>query len=238
MQSRDRGASAIHRLPAAALETAVVNALRLALEEHGPQGPGIDASKNSGPIGCPVIEAAQPQILQFRSSDASQSQVLIDAHLVRVVVLSDRLHVEYRADPKDRSETETLSIPWIKPAARVRRALLEPSASTALSRPMESDERNRLIRSIASARAWLEELVKGSVGDVAELAIRENRTPRSIRMTLSLAFLDPALIDAACAGTLPRGYGVTRLMDLPARFADQWRAGSDTARLIRSPSFT
>jgi site-specific DNA recombinase len=149
---------------------------------------------------------------------------LIDAHLVRVVVLRDRLEVEYRADPKDRSETETLSIPWIKPAARVRRALLEPSASTALSRPMESDERNRLIRSIAGARSWLEELVKGSVGDVAERAARENRTPRSIRMTLSLAFLDPALIDAACAGTLPRGYGVTRLMDLPARFADQWRA--------------
>ena len=89
---------------------------------------------------------------------------------------------------------------------------------------MESDERNRLIRSIASARSWLEDLVKGSVDDVAGLAARENRTPRSIRMTLSLAFLDPALIDAACAGTLPRGYGVTRLMDLPARFADQWRA--------------
>ena len=43
-------------------------------------------------------------------------------------------------------------------------------------------------------------------------------------MTLSLAFLDPTLIDAACAETLPRGYGITRLMDLPPRFADQWRA--------------
>jgi hypothetical protein len=40
----------------------------------------------------------------------------------------------------------------------------------------------------------------------------------------ALAFLDPVLIDAACSGALPRGYGVTRLMDLPPRFADQWRA--------------
>lgn len=223
MQSRDRGASLIHRLPAASLETAIVNALRSALEEGGPQGSGIGASKNAGPVGCPIIAMAQPQASQFRS-DASQCQALIDAHLVRVAVLRDRLEVDYRADPKDRSETETLSIPWIKPTSRVRRALLEPIASTALRRPMESDERNRLIRSIASARSWLEELVKGSVGDVAELAARENRTARSIRMTLSLAFLDPALIDAACTGTLPRGYGVTRLMDLPARFADQWRA--------------
>jgi hypothetical protein len=57
-------------------------------------------------------------------------------------------------------------------------------------------------------------------------------------MTLSLAFLDPAVIDAACAGTLPRGYGVTRLMDLPARFVDQWRALGLTrpARSIGSSS--
>jgi hypothetical protein len=27
-----------------------------------------------------------------------------------------------------------------------------------------------------------------------------------VRMILSLAFPDPALIDAACVGTLPRGY--------------------------------
>ncbi len=89
---------------------------------------------------------------------------------------------------------------------------------------MESDERNRLIRGIATARSWVEALVKGSVADITELARLEKRTPRSIRMTLSLAFLDPALVEAACAGTLPRGYGVTRLMDLPSRFADQWRA--------------
>jgi hypothetical protein len=56
------------------------------------------------------------------------------------------------------------------------------------------------------------------------LARLENRTPRSIRMTLTLAFLDPALVEAACAGTLPRGYGVTRLVDLPPIFANQWQA--------------
>ena len=42
--------------------------------------------------------------------------------------------------------------------------------------------------------------------------------------TPSLAFLDPVLINAACSGDLPRRYGVSRLMDLPSRFADQWRA--------------
>jgi site-specific DNA recombinase len=45
MQSRDRGASLIHRLPAASLETAIVNVLRSALQD--PQGPAFDASKNA-----------------------------------------------------------------------------------------------------------------------------------------------------------------------------------------------
>jgi len=89
---------------------------------------------------------------------------------------------------------------------------------------MESDERDRLIRGIGRARSWLDDLIKGAIVDTAELAARCDRTERSIRQTLSLALLDPALIDAACSGQLPRGYGVTRLMDLPSRFADHWRA--------------
>jgi hypothetical protein len=43
-------------------------------------------------------------------------------------------------------------------------------------------------------------------------------------MTLSLAFLDPAIVKAAVEGRLPRGYGVSRLADLPIAFADQWSA--------------
>jgi hypothetical protein len=88
---------------------------------------------------------------------------------------------------------------------------------------MEADERNRLTFGIATARSWVDGLVKGTLSDAAELAARHNRSERSIRQTLSLAFLDPGLIDAACSGALPRGYGVSRLMDLPPRFADQWR---------------
>jgi class 3 adenylate cyclase len=37
----------------------------------------------------------------------------------------------------------------------------------------------------------------------------------SIRMTLSLSFLSPALVKAAIEGRLSRGFGVKRLMDLP-----------------------
>jgi site-specific DNA recombinase len=39
-------------------------------------------------------------------------------------------------------------------------------------------------------------------------------------MTLNLAFLAPEIVQAAVAGTLPHGAGLSRLGDLPM----QWRA--------------
>ena len=89
---------------------------------------------------------------------------------------------------------------------------------------MEGDARTRLLRNIAIARKWIDEFIEGVMTDTAALAERERKTERSVRMTLSLAFLDPALIQAACKGQLPRGYGTSRLVDLPPAFDDQWRA--------------
>src|SRR5208337_2716828 len=47
---------------------------------------------------------------------------------------------------------------------------------------------------------------------------------RSIRITLSLAFLAPEIAKAAVEGRLPRGFGLKRLVDLPMAWPDQWRA--------------
>jgi hypothetical protein len=40
-------------------------------------------------------------------------------------------------------------------------------------------------------------------------------------MGLSLAFLAPDIVQAAVDGILPRGLGVSRLMDMPPSWADQ-----------------
>ncbi|MGD1038701.1 MAG: hypothetical protein ABR878_16335, partial [Roseiarcus sp.] len=47
---------------------------------------------------------------------------------------------------------------------------------------------------------------------------------RSIRMTLSLAFISPVLAKAAMEGRLPRGFSVKRLVDLPMLWSEQWGA--------------
>ncbi len=47
---------------------------------------------------------------------------------------------------------------------------------------------------------------------------------RSIRMTLSAAFLAPEIVKAVVEGRLPRGFGLKRLVDLPMAWLDQWSA--------------
>jgi site-specific DNA recombinase len=45
-------------------------------------------------------------------------------------------------------------------------------------------------------------------------------------MTLSLAFLAPDIVKAAVEGTLPRGFGVSRLIDMPLSWAKQRHAAA------------
>ena len=226
MQARDRVEASTDRLPASALEAAVIDALRAKIAKWGVPTPDTDAGIAAAIelAGGLRNERAPSPAPTAAISRIEQARSLLDVHLVRVVVRSDRLEIEYRVEADDPCESQTLSIPWAKPISRVRRALLEPQSSGDPSRRMEADERNRLTLGIATARSWLDGLVKGAISGIAELAEQHNRSERSIRQTLSLAFLDPAVIDAACSGNLPRGYGVSRLMDLPPRFADQWRA--------------
>ena len=58
---------------------------------------------------------------------------------------------------------------------------------------------------------------------IALIAVREGESERSIRMTLSLAFIAPIVV-ATIEGRLPREFGAKRLMDLPMVWSHQWTA--------------
>jgi len=81
----------------------------------------------------------------------------------------------------------------------------------------------RLLQAIRKGMIWLEELVECPTLNTETLAVREGCTERAVRMTLSLAFLAPEIIQAAIDGRLPRGLGLARLTELPADWTDQRR---------------
>jgi site-specific DNA recombinase len=76
----------------------------------------------------------------------------------------------------------------------------------------------------SSAQCWLDELIMDPNQTIELIAAREGKSERSIRVTLSLAFIAPPIVVGAIEARLPRGFGVKRLMDLPAVWSQQWTA--------------
>ena len=188
-----------------------------------------------------VVDALRRHICTDRKTPKLTDKELVETGLRRVVIRSHEIEVGLADDPEsvvaadpglhdDDSATipeqaaATIRIAWTSQPHRRRREIILPELAKGLVQPIRGDERMRLLQAIAQGRKWLDDLVGGSCQNICDLAKREGKTERSIRMMISLAFLDPALVKAAVEGRLPRGYGVSRLTDLPMAWPDQWRA--------------
>ena len=154
-------------------------------------------------------------------------------YVERVVVGNGLLRIELAGT--EAGEDAILQIPWTpRGPGKPKREVLEPApGTTGDERPMRSEVRSTLVRAIALGRLWLQEITNGKVKDADEIAAREDRSTRSVHMTLSLAFLAPDIIEAAVKGALPRRIGITRLTDLPPI----WQKQRELLGL-RQPSWT
>lgn len=168
------------------------------------------------------IETIVSGALQGRKTDGpDKARERIESAVERVILGAEDVQLEFKIDGAKTRPPQR--IPWTKRPGRAKREVLRPASQTAEPKPIRSARRATLLRSVALGRRWLQELVSGKVADPAEIASREGRSTRSVYMTVSLAFLDPALVEAAVAGRLPHGIGATRLMGLPASWAAQWK---------------
>lgn len=170
-----------------------------------------------------VIASALRQ--QIKTASSTDDNTLIRDWIDRVDVHKAELIVSIKRHAGSKASSK-IRIPWKKPPSKLRREILLPSTPTNGTplQPIRSDARDRLIRTIARGRLWLDELITGAVADPVEIAIRERCSVRSVNMTISLAFLAPSLVKAAIEGTLPRGIGYARLSELPAEWPQQYRA--------------
>jgi site-specific DNA recombinase len=144
--------------------------------------------------------------------------------LERVSIRPHEIEIRLSAGATETIGRGTIVIPWSKPPTRVQRDIIAPpEGHWEDQRVMSSDTRSRLLASIAAARRWLDDLVTGRAADIEALAARERRSARSVTMQLSLAFLAPDLVKAVVDSRMPRGVGLTRIMDLPNLWSEQER---------------
>jgi site-specific DNA recombinase len=170
---------------------------------------------------APEIEAMVIDALRAgrpNSLGQSEREVILE-HLHEVTIHEGRIEIATNAE-----DEAPIRLPWCRASAQRRREIVLPTGSDAPIRPMKVEDRARILKAMAAGRAWLDALLSGEIASTDALAIRERCSERSIRMTLSLAFLSPAIVEAIVAGRLPRGLGITRLADLPASWTEQHAA--------------
>ena len=218
LQCRKQEAGCVVRVPAMEIERRVAEAVRAALpcdhqRSSAPQNARQSASRPAASANLP--SARQPAI------DPADLRAAIE----RVVISRTTIEIELAEGRVGDDQNRILIIPWTPPSPFRRREIIQgegeqPSAMP----PMKTKARAILIDALRDAHRWLDELMTNANQTTETLATREGKTERSIRMTLSLAFLSPPLAQAAVDGRLPRGFRVKRLMDLPMAWSDQWSA--------------
>lgn len=172
------------------------------------------------------IEKIVGQVVRQYRDECSQGPVehnaLIRGSVSRIEVLpaAIKVTVSLPVGIANASSSTIVTIPWSKSSSRRKREILgyQPPND---SRPIRTEARSRLLKGIAQGRRWLDQLVEGKVADFATLAKQHDVSEKTVRSTLSLAFLAPEIVQAAIDGRLPRGLGVSQMTDLPADWSEQ-----------------
>jgi len=102
----------------------------------------------------------------------------------------------------------TITIPW-SAATFVAVKGIHHSPSTLPTMSLET--RDTLLRAIAKARSWIGDLVESGVKSFSEVAAREGKVERHIRLLTPLAFVSPRIIAAIMDGPAPPDLTMTGL---------------------------
>ena len=76
---------------------------------------------------------------------------------------------------------------------------------------MTSDARETLLNAIAKARQWMDGITSGRVKSFADIATKEKKVVRHIRLLAPLAFVAPSIVQSIIEGTAPANLTVTEL---------------------------
>jgi site-specific DNA recombinase len=204
LQQRKAEAGSVARVPAAEIETLVLDGLR----KH-------------------IASMGEPERLT-----AMADRDLIERHVDSVIVKSEALEVRLVPPIEASAQTEepsaidpasarlsTITLAWEATSfSAVKGIVLVPSAKPEL----KPGSRDALLTAIIKARGWIDDIRLGRTDSFAEIAKHEAQGERHIRQLAPLAFVSPRIIAAIVDGTAPTDLTVTGLAKaLPYSWAEQ-----------------
>jgi site-specific DNA recombinase len=170
------------------------------------------------------VDALVAEALGKLSPDRAVSQTDIRNLIDRVVIGRPTIRIQLPEVAEENDGERILTLPWTPPSFYRKREIIQgANDAKTYGRPMPANARDP-DRSPSRRASLARRTSLRSPLTLESLASREDKSERSIRMTLSLAFLAPEIVKAGVEGRLPRGFGLKRLVDLPMAWPDQWLA--------------
>ena len=157
------------------------------------------------------------------SMESFAGRTAVEEYIERIIVGSQSIEIRWNEEQArdgfaEGAQSNSTAISWQQTTFRRKRELMQPGDG---ARPIRAVAQAKLLAAIVKGRAWLEEILSDPSAKIEIIAMRENLPERSARSILSLAFVVPDIVKGAVAATLPRGFGVSRLIDLPSNWDAQ-----------------
>ena len=204
------------------------SAVTLALETSG---------TNSDRLSC-ALNSAQSWLERLQS--ASESAAALAELVTRVDISREGMQLLLElpiasSQSDEKSSQDHISLSRVFPMEMKRRGIEMRMVLEGDCKPSRFDR--PLIKAVARARRWSNQVLSGQVPSIRAIARQERIAPRYVRDLLPLSFLSPRIVEAILEGRQPPDLtvvGLTRRIDLPLLWSVQERAFGlrDSTRLV------
>ena len=204
LQGKRQGAGSIGRVPAAEIEALVLAAMRHHLQASGAEPQPSDRDLIERRVERITLTPKHITLQMRPSSDAAPAGMVAE-------------------DPGHNAMGDlrgaTIAIPWSGPMpATVKGIVHVPAHNT----PIKPARRETLLTAIAKARQWIDDMAQGRTATFTQIARREGKVERHVRLLAPLAFLSPRIVAAIIDGSAPANLTATSLARaLPFSWAEQ-----------------
>jgi hypothetical protein len=128
---------------------------------------------------------------------------LVERLVDRIIITSQMIEIRLRQEEAGASKSAipaVLKVRWKGPEVPNAKGILH---SPLAGPPMIAGNRDVVLTAIAKARAWIADLAEGRAASFAEIANREGKVERHIRLLAPLAFVSPQFVSGIVDGHVP-----------------------------------
>jgi hypothetical protein len=213
------------RLSAPELERALSIAARHVLSDRAGLLEVLERSGIDSPDVRATLESVSGLFLRLEKEAAAAECIgeVISRAELRADGISLTLRIEVPCTRAGVRTTSTLNLPRFVPL-KMRRRGVETRIIIAAGSDLPRKVDPALLKAVARARAWFEELASGRVHSLADIARRENITRRYVERLSRLAFTAPGIVEAIGRGQQPAELSAETLLnriDLPLLWSEQ-----------------